>query len=104
MSEEQIVDGEIIQDVAPQDQSTAPTPEAQPQGEQISIDMGTAFNLKLQEFDKKIAEAEFTVYDLKKQRASYIYDQNVQQIVAMHKEKLIKAQIEEETKKKMATN
>ncbi len=73
------------------------------QKQEISIDPGTAFNLKLQEFDKKIAEAELAVATLKKEKASFIYDQNVQQIVLVHKERLIKAQIEEETKKKLAT-
>lgn len=70
--------------------------------QEISIDPGTAFNLKLQEFDKKIAEAELSVATLKKEKASFIYDQNVQQIVLVHKERVIKAQIEEEARKKMA--
>jgi hypothetical protein len=70
--------------------------------QQIDIDIGTAFNLKIQEFDKKIAEAEFVVYDLKKQKCTYIYDQNVQQIVMAHRERTVKAQIEEETKKKLS--
>jgi len=70
--------------------------------EQISIDAGTAFALKLQEFDKKIAESEAVTANLKKEKASYIYDQNVQQIVLAYKERTIKAQIEEEAKKKMS--
>lgn len=90
--------------VIPADQiETAEKTQEQPQ-EQINIDMQTAFSLKLQEFDKKIAEAEFAVADLQKQRATYIYDQNVQQIVMAHKERLVKAQVEEETKKKLAAN
>jgi hypothetical protein len=74
----------------------------QPKAEQINIDVGTAFNLKLQEFDKKIAEAEHAVATLKKDKAAYIYDQNVQQIVFNHKEQMLKNQIEQETKKKLA--
>jgi hypothetical protein len=97
MSEEKIVDGEIT----PVQEAPAAT-EPQPQQEQINIDAGTAFALKLQEFDKKIAEAELAVAQLKKEKISYVYDQNVQQIVMQHKERLIKAQIEEEAKKKMA--
>ncbi|MDD5649593.1 MAG: hypothetical protein PHF86_04135 [Candidatus Nanoarchaeia archaeon] len=79
------------------------TKQPEQQKQEISIDTGTAFNLKLQEFDKKIAEAELAVATLKKEKASFIYDQNVQQIVMVHKERVIKAQIEEETKKKLAT-
>lgn len=71
-------------------------------GEHIDIDTRTAFNLKLQEFDKKIADAEYQVYALKKERASYIYDQNVQQIVMAHRERKIRAQAEEEARKKLA--
>jgi hypothetical protein len=74
---------------------------SQAEQEQIIVDAGTAFALKLQEFDKKIAESEFDTYDLRKQRASYVYDQNVQQIVAVHKEKVLKSQVEEEAKKKL---
>jgi hypothetical protein len=70
--------------------------------ESIDVDAGTAFNLKLQEFDKKISEAELVVATLKKEKASYIYDQNVQSIVLAHKQRVVKAQIEEETKKKLA--
>lgn len=69
---------------------------------QITIDPGTAFSLKMQEFDKKIAEAELAVATLKKEKMCFIYDQNVQQIVLIHKEKAIKAQIEEEARKKMS--
>jgi hypothetical protein len=71
-------------------------------GEQINIDMNTAFSLKLQEYDKNISEAELNVAKLKCERSTYIYNQNVQQIVSAHKEQLIKAQVEEETKKKLA--
>lgn len=95
MADEKIVDAEVVTD--------APvSPEAQAQGEQITIDLGTAFNLKLQEFDKKIAEAELSVATLKRDKSSYIYDENVKQIVAAHRERLVKSQIEEETKKKLA--
>lgn len=78
--------------------------EQQQQNEKIDIDVGTAFSLKLQEFDKKIAVAEFEVASLKKEKMSYIYDQNVQQIVLAHREKVVKSQIEEETKRKLAGN
>lgn len=68
---------------------------------QIDLDMQTAMTIRLQEFDKKIAEAELAVATLKKDKFAYIYDQNVQQIVTAHRERTIKSQIEEETKRKM---
>jgi hypothetical protein len=74
----------------------------QKQHQEIPLDSGTAFNLKLQEFDKKIAEAELSVATLKKEKASFIYDQNAQQIILVHKERVLKAQIEEEAKRKLA--
>jgi hypothetical protein len=76
--------------------------EAQPEEQmKIDVDAQTAFALKLQEFDKEIAQAEEKVATIKKDKATYIYDQNVQQVVAAHKEKLFRQQIEEEAKKKM---
>ena len=45
---------------------------------EITVDPQVAFNLKLQEFDKAIAVAEAQVYELKKQKMSFVYDRNVQ--------------------------
>ena len=45
---------------------------------EIEVDPQVAFNLKLQEYDKAIATAEAQVYDLKKQKMSFVYDRNVQ--------------------------
>lgn len=70
--------------------------------EQIQIDVGTAFALRVQEFDKKIAAAELEVAKLKSEKMDFVYSENVQQVVMAHKEKLVKAQIEEETKKKLS--
>jgi hypothetical protein len=50
----------------------------------IEIDPASAMALRLQEFDKKIAEAEATVANLKLQRATFLYDTNVQLIVNRH--------------------
>lgn len=72
--------------------------------EQIQIDVGTAFALRVQEFDKKIAAAELEVAKLKSEKMDFVYSENVQQVVMAHKEKLVKAQIEEETKKKLSEN
>jgi len=88
----------IVENVTP----VVETPKTEQKTEQIDIDLGTAFTLKLQEFDKKIAEAELVVSTIKRDRSAYIYDQNVQQIVMSHREQTIKAQIEQETKKKLS--
>lgn len=47
----------------------------------LNVDAGTALNLTIMEFDKKIGEAEAVVADLKKQRSAYIYDSNVSLLV-----------------------
>ena len=75
-----------------------------PENEQlnITIDNETAFQLKLQEFDKNIANAEFQVSDLKRQKMDFIYSRNVQMITDAYKQNLVKQQIEEETRKKLA--
>ena len=43
----------------------------------LNVDQNTAMTLKIQEFDKKIAEAKRTVADLESQRADYIYTTNI---------------------------
>ena len=48
----------------------------------LNVDPGTAINLNAMEYDKKISEAEAVVADLKKQKAAYIYDSNVQSLLA----------------------
>ena len=58
-----------------------------PEQESITVDEATAFNLKIMEFDKKIAEAETTVADLKRQKATFVYETNVQNVVSMAKKK-----------------
>ena len=97
---------EVVENVTPVEETPKTeqkTPKTEEQKtEQIDIDLGTAFNLKLQEFDKKIAEAELVVSTIKRDKSAYIYDQNVQQIVMSHREQTIKAQIEQETKKKLS--
>lgn len=57
-----------------------------PESIDISVDQVTAFNLKVQEFDKNIAEAKAVVADLNKQKATFIYETNVQAIVAKAKQ------------------
>lgn len=45
-----------------------------------NVDVITAMTLETQRFDKRIAEAEAIVADLKRQKASYIFDTNIQQL------------------------
>ena len=47
----------------------------------INVDAQTIFTLKLQEFDKKITEAELEVARLKNAKCTFIYDSNVQVVL-----------------------
>jgi len=63
------------------------TPEQQDEGGlTVNVDMKTAQALKCQEYDKRIAEAEFAVADLKKQKMSYIFESNVQLLALQAKQ------------------
>jgi len=53
----------------------------------IQIDEQTAYNLKILEFDKLIAEAENNVSSLKNDKAKYIYEAHVNIIVYQHQMK-----------------
>jgi hypothetical protein len=44
---------------------------------QVNVDPNVAFNLKLQEFDKLIAESEAQTAEIKRQKATFIYESNV---------------------------
>jgi len=44
---------------------------------QIEVPIEIAIQVKLSEFDKAIADAEFSVADLKKQKAAFIHEQNI---------------------------
>lgn len=57
------------------------TAQKQPEPIEIDVEPGVAFNLKLQEFDKHISEAEAQVADLKRQRATFVYETNLQAVV-----------------------
>jgi len=50
--------------------------------QELIVDVNVAFNLKVQEYDKLIAEAEQQVAVLKAQRAAFIYQTNLDQVVA----------------------
>ncbi len=48
----------------------------------LNVDPITAINLNALEYDRKIREAEAVVAQLKSERAAYIYDANVKNLVA----------------------
>jgi len=45
--------------------------------EVLEVPIEIAIQVKLSEFDKAIADAEFSVADLKKQKATFIHEQNI---------------------------
>lgn len=67
----------------------------------IGVTEDVAFQLRIQQFDKDIATAEFKVAELKKQKTEFIFNRNLEVITKQHNEEMIKKQIEEETKKKL---
>ena len=67
----------VIDTTQPDVPAAPVTGPVQPPEINLTVDPATAMNLTVQEFDKKIAEAEANVYNLKKQKAAYIYDTNV---------------------------
>lgn len=58
-----------------------------PQPVEINVDAPTAFAVKLQEFDKAIAETEAQAAALKAQKAGFIYQTNIDALVAQDKAK-----------------
>jgi len=58
----------------------------QPPQIQLNVEPGIAMNLTVQEFDKRIAAVEADVAELKKQKAAYIYDTNVNALIAQAKQ------------------
>lgn len=93
---------EVVDAPANEEVEEIPEEEAKPEEIQIELDGQTAFQMQLQEFDVKIAQAEANVAELKKQKVEYLYNFNVQNLAAAHQEKMIKAQIEEEARKRAA--
>ncbi len=71
---------------SPQPEAPAPNVAVQPPQVNLTVDPGTAMNITVQEYDKKITESEAATADLKKQKAAYIYDTNVQILLAQAQE------------------
>lgn len=84
MSEEQNKKAEIIPGTeAVTAQSSQPV---QPQIN-IDVDVNTAIAIKVQEFDKFIAEAKVRVAELERQKATYIYESNIQSLIKQAQQK-----------------
>ena len=92
-----------VQDAEVTSVTTEPTeqPTQEQPPVQIEVTPDVAFNLKLQEYDKNIAAHKAEAAKLEAEKVAFIYNSNVQGITEQHKEKIIKQQIEEETKRKM---
>lgn len=52
---------------------------------EIDVTAEVAFSLKLQEFDKAIAISDAKTAELKMQKAAYVYDTNLQNVIAQAK-------------------
>lgn len=76
----------------------------EPEQIDIEVDVKTAFQMRLLEFDKVIGEAKKKVAELESKKSSFIYDHNVQMLTEEHKAKLIENQIKEETRRKLQQN
>lgn len=113
MADAQVQDAQVVEEpkvaepvtetLAENQEQVAPQlPEGQNQEEpiEVEVDAQTAFQVRVQEFDKHIAIAEQKVAELKAQKMSFIYDNNVQMLTEQHKERLIRQQIEEEARKR----
>jgi len=64
----------------------APQQAAAPASIELEVDNQTAFTLKLHEFDKAIAEAKAQAASLEAQKAAYIFQANVDALVARSKQ------------------
>lgn len=61
--------------------------ESEKKEREIKVDGQTAFNLKLIDFDYKIAESEAVTADLKKQKLNFIRETAMQDAIAMFDKK-----------------
>ena len=105
----EVVEAEVVEaqvSEAPATQEAAPTQEEKPAQEPrtINLDAKTAFSLKLIQFDRDIAEAESKVADLKKNKASYVYDTNLQEVLNADMQQKIKAETEKKIQEEYQKN
>ena len=68
----------------------------------VPIDEQTAFQIKLQEFDRDIAVAEHKVTEVKAQKANWVYTSNIEMIARKHQENQLRQQTETEIRQKMS--
>jgi hypothetical protein len=82
---------------------TTIAPEQQKPEMVVPIDEQTAFAIKLQEFDRDIANAEQKVAEVKAQKANWVYTSNIEKLARNHQENILRQQAEEAVKKQLAT-
>jgi len=93
----------IAENKKPSETPEVKTEEKKEDIQRIEVDAQTAFNLKIQEFDKNIAVAEFEVARVKKERMEFIHNTSLGNVMENYKAKLIQNQVEEEMRKKNQT-
>ena len=49
--------------------------------EEIRVDFSTMLSLRVLEFDKMIAEQESRLYELKKDRAAFLYEKGMERVI-----------------------
>jgi peptidoglycan hydrolase CwlO-like protein len=64
--------------------------------EEIIVDAQVAYTLQLLQFDKRIAESEVVIAQLKREKISYIYEQQLLQAKRIDKERKLKTKLQEE--------
>lgn len=67
----------------------------------VDIGIQAAVTLKILEFDKGIAEAESVVSEIKKQKAIYLFNTNLEQAMMITEKKKIEREIKKSAKLKM---
>jgi len=109
MSEE--LKNEVVENIETPAEVTEPVVEevtenttVQQEPTQIEVDAQTAYNMKLLEFDNKIAEAKATAAKLEHEKMNFIYQSNVQEITRRYQESIIRRQVEEGLKNNQKTD
>jgi len=72
----------------------------QEEPQQIEVDQQTAFQMKIQEFDIKVATAKAQAAQLEKEKLEFIYNNNVQLLTEQYKQNQLKKEIEQEALKR----
>ena len=67
---------------------------------QLNVDPQTHMTITVQDYDRKIAAAEATVANLKKERVDYVYDTNVKILIAQAEQQKKEQETAEDTSEK----